>query len=63
MKLVGISNKIRVLLDWTLDLLIERSITQIGCGSRLPLEKPPSASGAAVTGEDGSSRLPKHAQH
>lgn len=30
MKLVGISNKIRILLDWTLDLLIERSITQIG---------------------------------
>jgi NADH:ubiquinone reductase (H+-translocating) len=28
-KLVGISTKIRVLIDWTLDLVIERSITQI----------------------------------
>lgn len=39
MKLVGTSNKIRVLLDWTLDLLIERSITQIGDGSRVSVEK------------------------
>ena len=39
MKLVGISNKIRVLLDWTLDLLIERSITQIGYGTRPAVEK------------------------
>lgn len=29
-KLVGVSNKIRVVIDWTLDLLIERSISQIG---------------------------------
>jgi NADH:ubiquinone reductase (H+-translocating) len=28
-KLVGFSNKVRVLLDWTLDLLVERSISQI----------------------------------
>ncbi len=28
-KLVGLSNKIRVVLDWTLDLLVERSISQI----------------------------------
>lgn len=28
-KLVGFGNKIRVVLDWTLDLLIERSISQI----------------------------------
>ena len=28
-KLVGFSNKLRVMLDWTLDLLIERSISQI----------------------------------
>lgn len=28
-KLVGFSNKLRVLLDWTLDLLVERSISQI----------------------------------
>lgn len=39
MKLVGTSNKIRVLLDWTLDLLIERSITQIGYGTRAAVEK------------------------
>lgn len=29
-KIVGVSNKIRVMVDWTLDLLIERSFTQIG---------------------------------
>jgi len=29
MKLVGFGNKLRVVLDWTLDLLIERSISQI----------------------------------
>ena len=28
-KLVGFGNKLRVLLDWTLDLLVERSISQI----------------------------------
>jgi NADH:ubiquinone reductase (H+-translocating) len=28
-KLVGFGNKIRVVLDWTLDLLVERSISQI----------------------------------
>lgn len=28
-KLVGFSNKLRVVLDWTLDLLVERSISQI----------------------------------
>ena len=28
-KLVGFSNKLRVMLDWSLDLLIERSISQI----------------------------------
>ena len=28
-KLVGFGNKVRVLLDWTLDLLVERSISQI----------------------------------
>ena len=43
-ELVGTSNKIRVFLDWTLDLLIERSITQIGYSSRAPAEPPgPSA--------------------
>lgn len=29
MKLVGFSNRLRVVLDWTLDLLVERSISQI----------------------------------
>lgn len=29
MKLVGFGNKVRVVLDWTLDLVIERSISQI----------------------------------
>lgn len=28
-KMVGLSNKLRILLDWTLDLLIERSFTQL----------------------------------
>jgi NADH dehydrogenase len=28
-KVVGLSNRIRILIDWTLDLLIERSFTQI----------------------------------
>jgi len=28
-KLVGFGNKVRVMLDWTLDLLVERSISQI----------------------------------
>jgi len=29
MKLVGFGNKVRVVLDWTLDLLVERSISQV----------------------------------
>ena len=29
MKLVGFANKVRVMLDWTLDLMMERSIAQI----------------------------------
>jgi NADH:ubiquinone reductase (H+-translocating) len=37
-KLVGFSNKIRVMLDWSLDLLIERSISQIRT-------RPPAAAG------------------
>lgn len=28
-KIVGVSNKLRIVLDWTLDLLVERSISQI----------------------------------
>jgi NADH dehydrogenase len=33
-KLVGFSNKLRVVLDWTLDLLVERSISQIAAGKQ-----------------------------
>jgi NADH dehydrogenase FAD-containing subunit len=33
-KLVGMSSKVRVMLDWTLDLLIERSIAQLGSAPR-----------------------------
>ena len=29
-KIVGVSNKIRIILDWTLDLVVERSFAQIG---------------------------------
>ncbi len=36
-KLVGFSNKLRVMLDWSLDLLIERSISQIR--TRAPAER------------------------
>ena len=42
-KLVGFGNKVRVVLDWTLDLLVERSISQISA-TRQELE---SASGDA----------------
>jgi len=37
-KLVGFSNKLRVVLDWTLDLLVERSISQISA-TRQDLEE------------------------
>lgn len=33
-KLVGVGNRIRVVLDWTLDLLVERSISQIWTSRR-----------------------------
>lgn len=33
-KLVGVGNRIRVVLDWTLDLLVERSISQIWSSRR-----------------------------
>ena len=39
-KLVGFSNKIRVVLDWSLDLLIERSISQIQTRSPEVVEGP-----------------------
>jgi NADH dehydrogenase len=38
MKLVGFGNKVRVVLDWTLDLLVERSFAQISA-SRQDLHK------------------------
>ncbi len=34
-KLVGFGNKVRVLLDWALDLLVERSISQIAASRRV----------------------------
>jgi NADH dehydrogenase len=33
-KIIGMSNRIRIVIDWTLDLLIERSITQYKAGER-----------------------------
>ncbi|MBL9104174.1 MAG: NAD(P)/FAD-dependent oxidoreductase [Myxococcales bacterium] len=33
-KLVGFANKVRVMLDWTLDLIVERSIAQIAADRR-----------------------------
>jgi NADH dehydrogenase len=35
-KLVGFGNKLRVVLDWTLDLLVERSISQIAAARQDP---------------------------
>src|SRR5262249_11269425 len=64
-KLVGFSNKVRVMLDWTLDLLIERSISQIqmrapesaGRVSVLPTQnlvgEPPMAEAIAFTKSAG----------
>lgn len=41
-KLVGFGNKVRVVLDWSLDLLIERSFSQISADrERLAAEEPP----------------------
>ena len=41
-KLVGFGNKVRVVLDWTLDLLIERSFSQISADrERLQADEPP----------------------
>lgn len=37
-KIVGFSNKIRIVTDWTLDLLIERSISQVLDSVRKPLD-------------------------
>lgn len=34
-KIIGINNRIRILVDWTLDLLIERSITQVRTGDEI----------------------------
>jgi len=38
-KLVGLGNRIRVVMDWTMDLLVERSISQIHDRRLLPLEE------------------------
>jgi NADH dehydrogenase len=46
-KLVGFGNKVRVVLDWTLDLFIERSISQISAGrSEHPARQPSSVTPA-----------------
>lgn len=34
-KIIGINNRIRIMVDWTLDLLIERSITQVRSGDEI----------------------------
>lgn len=48
MKLVGFANKVRVVLDWTLDLLVERSISQISATRQeLAAEEKPAAKRAA----------------
>ena len=43
-KIVGFSNKLRIMIDWTLDLLIERSIAQLqereSQSTRAPAQKP-----------------------
>jgi len=60
MKLVGFGNKIRVVLDWTLDLLVERSISQVSASrqdlqekelrhSHATVEAPPEAAPAGGT--------------
>lgn len=45
-KLVGFSNKVRVVIDWTLDLLVERSISQIRDEPYLGEEQDKAPSGA-----------------
>lgn len=40
MKLVGFANKVRVLLDWSLDLLVERSISQIAASRQEIVDEP-----------------------
>jgi len=45
-KLVGFGNKVRVLLDWSLDLLVERSISQISAQRQVALA--PAAAPAAA---------------
>ncbi len=39
-KIVGMSNRIRILIDWTLDLFIERSISQLQDSTHTPDPKP-----------------------
>jgi NADH dehydrogenase len=51
-KIVGFSNKIRVMTDWTLDLLIERSISQLQEGDAVPHQpKKPEAAVPAIREE------------
>ena len=38
LKMIGTSTKIRIVMDWTLDLLIERSIAQLDDDPHAPAE-------------------------
>ncbi len=57
MKLVGFGNKVRVVLDWSLDLLVERSISQVSASRQDLKEKELRHSHAA----SGSPREAAHA--
>lgn len=57
MKLVGFSNKVRVLLDWSLDLLVERSISQIAA-TRQDLAESSQAASSRGTSPATTTTLP-----
>lgn len=56
MKLVGFGNKVRVVLDWTLDLLVERSFAQISA-SRQDLHKERAAAEQNEKKQDAEARV------
>ena len=61
MKLVGFSNKLRVVLDWTLDLLVERSISQIHATRQSAvLEKLAEEQGSAYEPSAAAAHGPSH---
>src|SRR5215831_18534923 len=59
-KLVGFSNKVRVMLDWSLDLLIERSISQIDTRSS-EMSREPSAAAARTGNGAPAQAVPERA--